>query len=249
MKKPYLFLSILVSVFAAEALILYNTSIDLPSLKPAVQERRVHLKLASVKHAPPEPVCRCSEKVEPEPKPKPKPEPKPKPKPKQIVKPKPAPKPKPVPKPKPLKKEIPKPPKPAPPSAVHAEPPKEPPRRTLPQPATRPEVSAQKTDNLKIEKIKAAYLISVREKIEKNKYYPRSAKKLRQTGKVELKFTILKDGSIKGVEVVSACRYGRLNRAALKTLERIGNFDPLPDAFETEELTLKVPIDYMLKRR
>ncbi len=106
MKKPYLFISILVSVFAAETLIFYYTRIEAPSLKPAAQERRVRINLASVKPAPPEPVCRCSEKVEPEPKPKQKPKPKPKPKPKskQIVKPKPAPKPKPVPKPKPLKK-------------------------------------------------------------------------------------------------------------------------------------------------
>ena len=251
MKKPYLFISILVSVFAAETLIFYYTRIEAPSLKPAAQERRVRINLASVKPAPPEPVCRCSEKVEPEPKPeqKPKPKPKPKPKSKQIVKPKPAPKPKPVPKPKPLKKEVAEPPKPVPPSAVPDAPPKEPPRRTLPQPASRPEVSAQKTDSEKIEKIKAAYLISVREKIERNKYYPRSAKKLRQTGKVELKFTILKDGSIKGIEVVSACRYGRLNRAAVKTLERIGKFAPLPDAFDTGEVTVKVPIVYMLKRR
>ncbi len=251
MKKPYLFISILVSVFAAETLIFYYTSIDTPSLKPAVQEKRVHINLASVKPAPPEHVCRCQEKVEPEPKPKPKP----KPKPRQIHKPKPIPKhkpvhkPKPVPKPKPLKKEVVKPPKPVSPSAVPAAPPKEPPKRILPQPASRPEVSAQKTDSEKIEKIKAAYLIAVREKIERNKYYPRSAKKLHQTGKVELKFTILKDGSIKSIEVVSACRHSRLNRAAVKTLERIGKFAPLPDAFDTGEVTLKVPINYMLKRR
>lgn len=258
MKKPYLFVSLLVAVFAAETLVFYYTRIETPSLTPAVEEKRVYIKLSSLKPAPPpEPVCRCAEQPRPEPPVRPKPVIKPKPKPKPVVKPKqkPKPKPKPVvkPKPKPVtkpeqkpqKEKVAKQPKPAPQKVAAAKTPKP----VVKAPASKPNVSAQKVEKEKIEKIKAAYLMAVREKIERNKYYPRSAKKLRQTGTVELKFTILKDGTIGRIAVVSGCRYGRLNKAAVKTLERIGCFAPLPNVFESDQLTLKVPINYKLMNR
>ncbi|WP_457599284.1 energy transducer TonB [Hydrogenimonas sp.] len=88
----------------------------------------------------------------------------------------------------------------------------------------------------------------MREEIELHKYYPRSAKKLHQTGIVEVVFLIRKDGTIEGLKVSTPCRYRRLNKAALKTVEKIGGFDPLPDVFESDTLTLKIPINFVLKR-
>jgi len=243
LKKPYLFISILISVVAAETLIFLYTRLETPSLKPAHEEKKVFLKLSSVKPAPkPEPVCHCQEPPKPKPeevKPKPKPIEKPKQKP--VIKPKP--KPKPLKKPKPTPKKMEKPVKKYVEKRVI-----DPVRKSLPPPpAPKPVVAAQSVDKEKIDRIKAEYLASVRRKIEENKYYPRSAKRLRQTGVVEVKFTILKNGRIAALEVIGPCKYGRLNNAAKKTLEKIGKFDPIPEGIDSEEFRLKIPIKYMLK--
>ncbi len=242
MKKPYLFVFMLIVVFAAEAIVFHYIHINTPSIKPAVNEKRVQIKLSSVKPAPSEPVYRCQERPRPEPQKKNQPKPKPVEKPKPKLKHKPKPKPVVKPPEREITKETQKP-------VVKKTASRQITNRSLQKPASRPVVSAQNADNDKIDKIKAAYLMVVRKKIERNKYYPRNAKKLRQTGMVEVRFTILKDGSIKSIEVVSACRHSRLNRAAVKTLEKIGSFKPLPNVFDADELTLKVPINYKLKNR
>ncbi len=256
-KSPFLFVALLVSVFAAEVAIFYYTRVD-PSMTPALkEEKKVYIKLSSIKPAPPKPVCECTAQPKAEPKPKPFTEPKPKPKPKPVVKPKPKPKPvvkpKPKPKPKPPEKRIVKQPQPVEvQKQIAKEPVKKPVKRVekvVSKPATKPVVSAQRVDTQKIERIKAEYLKAVREEIERNKYYPRSARKLHQTGIVEVEFVILKDGTIEKIALHSPCRHKRLNKAALRTLEKIGNFKPLPDVFESGELVLKIPINYKLKTR
>ncbi len=244
-KSPVLFIVLLVCVFAAETLIFYYTDVT-PSMKPAAVEKKVHIKLSSVTPTPPKPVCDCQQKPEPRVE---KPKPKPRPKPKPVVKPKPKPKPKPVPKPKVAeKKTVPKPPEPVPPKPIVPAPVKRV-QKAEARPAAKPLVSAQNVDTEKMDKIKADYLKEVREEIERSKYYPRSARKLRQTGIVEVEFVILKDGSIEKITVVSPCRHRRLNRAAVKTVEKIGRFKPLPDAFKRSDLVLKVPISYTLNSR
>ncbi len=234
MKKPYpyLFIFMLIAVFAAETIVFHYIHIETPSFGSGIDEKRVLIKLSSVKPAPSEPVYRCQERPRPELQKKTQPKPKHKPNPKPVVKP---------PK-REIIKETQKP-------VVKKTASRQITNRSLQKPASRPVVSAQNANNDKIDKIKAAYLMAVRRKIERSKYYPRSAKKLRQSGMVEVRFTILKDGSIKSIEVVSACRHSRLNRAAVKTLEKIGSFKPLPDVFDADELTLKVPINYKLKNR
>ncbi len=257
MKGPLLFIVLLLSVFAAEVTIFYYTKVE-PSMTPAVEEKKVYIKLSSVKPAPPpKPVCNCS--AQPKAEPEPKPVQKPKPKPKPLVKPKPKPKPKPVvkpkPKPKPQTKQKPQ------QKVVEKQKIQEPIKKpVLKEPAkiaqnvvhkaaAKPVASAQRVDTKKIEREKAEYLKAVREEIERNKYYPRIARKLHQTGIVEVEFVIRKDGRIEKISVITPCRHSRLNKAAVKTLEKIGSFKPLPAVFDSERLVLKVPINYKLKAR
>jgi protein TonB len=82
--------------------------------------------------------------------------------------------------------------------------------------------------------------------IESRKYYPRRARKMHQTGKVEVAFTIGRNGTITDLRVSDPCRYRSLNKAALKTLKKIGRFKPLPDVFG-DRLVLRIPIRYELK--
>ena len=106
--------------------------------------------------------------------------------------------------------------------------------------------TSQKIDHFKIDAIKTAYLKEIRELIEFNKYYPRSAKRMHQRGVVEIEFTIEKSGEISNIAIVKGCKYNILNRAAKRTLEKIGKFKPLPNEFKTNFLTLRVPINYIL---
>ena len=244
----YLFFSVLITVIVVEALILLYVHLEPASQKPAVKEHAVRLRIAAEKQ-----VCKPKPTLKPVPQQRrPKPLAKP-----EKVKPKPKPKPKPRPKPKPKVKPLPKPAdeirksvekkieKSLEPTIEKSEAPVSAP---LPAPAAKkPSVSAQKLDREKLERQKAEYLKKVRQMIERKKYYPGIAKKLRQTGEVEVQFVIQRDGSVCCAKVVRASKYRRLNHAALKTVNEIGTFGPLPKVFDEEQLILTVPINYRLK--
>ncbi|WP_456450312.1 energy transducer TonB [Hydrogenimonas sp.] len=229
---------ILVVVALVEAAVIYYTRIT-PRPAPAPQAKKVAIHICGcrprpeprppvVHPKPPEPV------VKPEPpKPKPKPKPKSKPKKKKPVK-------KPTPKPTVVKKVVP--PTPEPPKA----PPPPPAPVALPAPVAKAPAAAP-VDTAAIERAKADYLAKIRAAIEAHKYYPRISRKMRQTGTVEVQFTILPDGTIKSIEVLAPCRHKKLNKAAVRTLEKIGRFPPIPEKLDVSELSICVPIRYTLK--
>jgi protein TonB len=69
------------------------------------------------------------------------------------------------------------------------------------------------------------YLSRIRQIIEGNKRYPRRARRLGWQGAVRVSFTVLEDGTITGIELEAPCRYGELNRAAIRTVRQSS---PLP---------------------
>jgi len=111
---------------------------------------------------------------------------------------------------------------------------------------TKKSASVPKLSPLRIEQAKARYLQKVREKIQAHRYYPRIARKLRQTGRVEVQFVIRKDGRVSSVTLVERCGHRRLDKAARETIERIGRFDPLPKVLG-DRLKVRVPIHYQLR--
>jgi len=253
-KRLLLFVIVLIIVTIVEASIIFYTNIEKPSQKAAIESKKISIHLTSYQPT------SCKPKIKPIQKSVTKPKPKIKPKPKPKLKPKPRPKPKPKPKPKlthkpkaklkskykPVQKKLLK-------QSKIEKKKKQPKDIVKPQPKTvsstpkKSNPSAQKVDNTKIDLIKSAYLKEIRQLIEFNKYYPRRAKRMHQTGVVEIEFMILKNGKISNITVLKRCRYKILNRAAKKTLEKIGSFKPLPDAFKSNSLTLRVPINYILK--
>jgi protein TonB len=78
--------------------------------------------------------------------------------------------------------------------------------------------------------------------LRENLYYPRIARKRGITGDVTVSFELLKNGEVRNVEVVTGDR-SILNRAAIKTIERLSGEFPRPD----EPLMLQVPINYRLQ--
>jgi len=235
-KRLLIFFIVLIIVSIIEASIIFYASLEKPSQKTAINKKFVSLHLCYAKStaSKPKPKQELKPVKKPEPKPKPKLKPKPKPKPKQKLKPKM----KPTLNPKPIQKKLVK----QPSSTVqksHLKSIQSAPKKSNP--------SAQKVDRAKMDAIKSAYLKEVRQLIEFNKYYPRRAKRMHRSGVVEIEFTILKNGKISNINILKGCKYSILNRAAKKTLEKIGAFKPLPNAFESDSLTLRIPINYILK--
>ena len=99
-----------------------------------------------------------------------------------------------------------------------------------------------------IESIESEYLSKVRFHIEKNKTYPKIAKRLNQSGKVHVTFLILKDGKIKHCKVHKSSNFESLDNAAIEIFDRISSFEPIPEKLDKNSWEITVPIVYQITR-
>ncbi|MCT7580286.1 TonB family protein [Aliarcobacter butzleri] len=117
-----------------------------------------------------------------------------------------------------------------------------------PPPKTPPkeEVSAPTINQNQIDTIETKYLAKVRATIEKNKIYPKAAKRLNQTGKVNVNFDILKSGEIRNVKVLGKSSFAKLDEASIELLIKISNFDEIPEELKKSVWNVTIPIDYSI---
>lgn len=104
------------------------------------------------------------------------------------------------------------------------------------------------TNEKEVENLEATYLAKLTNLIEKNKNYPKSAKRLNQTGKVHVTFMITKDGKIKNCKILKGSEFESLDQAALEILLNIANFEPIPNELNKESWEITVPIIYQIAR-
>ncbi|UYL08998.1 energy transducer TonB [Bdellovibrio sp. SKB1291214] len=95
--------------------------------------------------------------------------------------------------------------------------------------------------------IKERYLYELRILIEGRKVYPVTSKRLRETGRVLVEFTVQQDGSITAVGIKQAAAFERLNEAAKTLIAGIGKYKPLPQEFAQTSARLEIPIEYSLQ--
>ncbi|MFW2555424.1 TonB family protein [Aliarcobacter butzleri] len=117
-----------------------------------------------------------------------------------------------------------------------------PPTKTPPK----EEVSAPSINQNQIDTIETKYLAKVRATIEKNKIYPKAAKRLNQTGKVNVNFDILKNGEIRNVKVLGKSSFAKLDEASIELLIKISNFDEIPEELKKSVWNVTIPIDYQI---
>ncbi|MCT7597624.1 TonB family protein [Aliarcobacter butzleri] len=117
-----------------------------------------------------------------------------------------------------------------------------PPTKTPPK----EEVSATSINQNQIDTIETKYLAKVRATIEKNKIYPKAAKRLNQTGKVNVNFDILKSGEIRNVKVLGKSSFAKLDEASIELLIKISNFDEIPEELKKSVWNVTIPIDYQI---
>ncbi|MDK2042273.1 TonB family protein [Aliarcobacter butzleri] len=117
-----------------------------------------------------------------------------------------------------------------------------PPTKTPPK----EEVSAPTINQNQIDTIETKYLAKVRATIEKNKIYPKAAKRLNQTGKVNVNFDILKNGEIRNVKILGKSSFAKLDEASIELLIKISNFDEIPEELKKSVWNVTIPIDYSI---
>lgn len=94
--------------------------------------------------------------------------------------------------------------------------------------------------------LKNEYLAKVRAKIEKNKIYPKRAKRLNQQGVVVISLEILKNGYIKSINLKNSSKFKRLNKATLKLFKKIIKFEPIPSELNKNRWLIEVPVNYSI---
>ncbi len=72
------------------------------------------------------------------------------------------------------------------------------------------------------------------------------AKKLGQTGKVVMRFTLSADGSVVSSEVIEKAPYESLNKAATELVQSINGLKPFPKEVHRASWVMTVPIEYQL---
>ena len=92
--------------------------------------------------------------------------------------------------------------------------------------------------------IKNQYFADLKAHIEQHKHYPIMSRRLGQTGRVVVAFTLHGDGSFTNIHVHQSCPFERLNVAALDAVKRVGRFRPIPKEINTGFLDIQVPIEY-----
>lgn len=217
-------------VYFIAAFFLFFVFADMLITPPAKEEIVTKISLNSVSIVEPQPI------VEPTPEP--------------IVEPQPV-----IEKPKPVKN------KPEKPKKEHKKPVEKPVEKVVqkeevaevvaavpPPPKTEPkeEVSAPTINQNQIDTIETKYLAKVRATIEKNKIYPKAAKRLNQTGKVNVNFDILKNGEIRNVKVLGKSSFAKLDEASIELLIKISNFDEIPEELKKSVWNVTIPIDYSI---
>jgi len=91
------------------------------------------------------------------------------------------------------------------------------------------------------------YFSLIREKIEQNKIYPEVARKKGITGKVKLNFSILSNGDIREIKILSSSGNDILDNSAIETIKRIIPFPPFPKDLQKDSISFVITISYKLK--
>lgn len=93
------------------------------------------------------------------------------------------------------------------------------------------------------------YLDQVKENIVHAWRYPEQASEERKEGKVDVEFTILKDGRLMDVRILQSSGFSSLDREALRAVGAASPFKPIPDQMRVPKLPIRFTFNYTLGNR
>lgn len=92
--------------------------------------------------------------------------------------------------------------------------------------------------------LKNQYFSDLKAHIEQHKHYPMISRRLGQTGRVVVAFTLHEDGTLTNIHLHQSCPFERLNVAALDAVKSVGKFKPIPKEIGDQFLDIQVPMEY-----
>lgn len=107
--------------------------------------------------------------------------------------------------------------------------------------------SEPKISSSELKKIKENYLRTIYQSVAKHKVYPRNARKLGQSGTVNITFSILADGTIVNIFLSDSSGFRMLDDAAKKILTLLEKVTPIPTELNEKSITLALPIEYKIR--
>lgn len=92
-----------------------------------------------------------------------------------------------------------------------------------------------------------SYLEQVKKKVVRAWKYPEQASRNRDEGKVDVEFTVLKDGRLKNVRILLSSGYFSLDREAIRSVRAASPFTPIPERTGLEEISIRFTFNYTLR--
>lgn len=83
--------------------------------------------------------------------------------------------------------------------------------------------------------------------VERHKYYPLQARRSGIQGKATISFTVRKSGKIDNIVISRSSGKSILDRAAIRTIKRLGTAPPFPDTIKRTKWRFEIPIYFNLK--
>lgn len=129
--------------------------------------------------------------------------------------------------------------------------------KDAPRPAIREEIMeevADKTEEkpeeiseeLKISLLR--YQDSVKQKIQEEKRYPRSALRLGKEGTARAVFILVSSGAIQDIRLLQSSGVADLDSEAIDAIKRAGPFRPFPEGIGKQELNFEIDIAFMITK-
>jgi protein TonB len=104
----------------------------------------------------------------------------------------------------------------------------------------------QEESKIQISNLIDEYGKKLREEINKNKNYPTVSKKLKEQGKVIIRFKVLKNGIFEDISILISSNKERLDKAALNAVYDTKEFIPYDDKIQKEFLEYDLPLEFIL---
>jgi periplasmic protein TonB len=92
-----------------------------------------------------------------------------------------------------------------------------------------------------------AWQLSIAQRLERNKSYPRAARERGETGEVELAFSIDREGHVISSRIVKGSRYAALDQEAMATVRRAQPFPPPPAGLNGQKFDFTVPVKFNIR--
>lgn len=96
------------------------------------------------------------------------------------------------------------------------------------------------------ENAQEVYIAEIIRLVNAKKSYPEMARRLRQEGRVLLKFRLASDGSVVEARVVTPSTHVLLNQSAEQLIKQLNGLKPFPNEIKQATLLFTVPIDYKM---